>query len=230
MQTVAIIPARGGSKRIPRKNLYPVAGKPLIAYTILAARQSSKLAAVFVSTEDEEISSVAKAFGAEVIQRPPEFSVDDSSSEDVIRHALASIMSSGASPDHFCLLQPTSPLRTARHIDDAIEVYSNTKFRPLISVTDAPGNINKLLEGTADGVQPIFGLAEFSGKSSTTLTRRYIPNGAIYLVSVARFLETGSLYDNVMTPFIMSRTSSIDIDYPEDMQVAEVLINSGTGC
>lgn len=225
-QTVAIIPARGGSKRIPRKNLKYIAGKPLIAHTILAACQAGKLSGVFVSTEDEEIASVAKDFGAELIQRPSELAADDSSSEDVVRHALQSIMSRGGRPDHFCLLQPTSPLRTARHIDDAISAYLKANCRPLISVTNAQGNINKLLKGVASGVRPVFGLREFSAKATDVPGSRYIPNGAIYLVRVMEFMETGSLYEEVMTPYIMPREASIDIDHPEDLQVAEILLNS----
>lgn len=229
METIAIIPARGGSKRIPRKNLFPIAGKPLIAYTILAAKQSRKVAGVFVSTDDEEIASVAKHYGADIIQRPPELAMDDSSSEDAIKHALVSIISGGASVRQFCLLQPTSPLRTALHIDEAIDLYHQANCRPLISVTSAPSNINKLLEGSAQGVRPAFGLPEFSAKPSSVAPFRYTPNGAIYIVSVAHFFETGSLYDGVMTPFIMHRTCSTDIDYPEDIKVAEALIEAGEG-
>jgi CMP-N,N'-diacetyllegionaminic acid synthase len=229
METIAIIPARGGSKRILRKNLYPIAGKPLIAYTILAAKQSKKIDGVFVSTEDEEIASVAKHYGADIIQRPAELAMDDSSSEDAIKHALGSIVADGGSIKQFCLLQPTSPLRTAQHIDDAIDLYHQANDRPLISVTSAPSNINKLLEGSAHGIRPVFGQVEFGARPSSVAPFRYVPNGAIYIVSIAHFFETGSLYDSMMTPFIMHRTCSIDIDYPEDIRMAEALIEAAWG-
>lgn len=224
--TVAIIPARGGSKRIPRKNLRNVGGRPLIAHTILAARAAQLLKCIYVSTDDEEIASVAKDLGVEVIQRPSGLAEDNSSSEDVIRHSLELIMAAGNLPEHLCLLQPTSPFRTSRHIDDAITAYRRSKCRPLISVTNAPGNSNKLLEGNESGIRPVFGLREFSAKASIASKARYVPNGAIYLIRVSEFLESGCLYSDVMTPFIMSRDVSIDIDYPEDLHVAELIFSS----
>jgi CMP-N-acetylneuraminic acid synthetase len=140
-----------------------------------------------------------------------------------------SIVADGGSIKQFCLLQPTSPLRTAQHIDDAIDLYHQANDRPLISVTSAPSNINKLLEGSAHGIRPVFGQVEFGARPSSVAPFRYVPNGAIYIVSIAHFFETGSLYDSMMTPFIMHRTCSIDIDYPEDIRMAEALIEAAWG-
>ncbi|MEK6900492.1 MAG: acylneuraminate cytidylyltransferase family protein, partial [Nanoarchaeota archaeon] len=117
---VAIIPARGGSKRIPRKNIKLLAGKPLIAYTIEAAKRSASLDRIFVSTEDEEIAKVASYYGAEIIKRPDILATDNATTESVLCHAVNNLEKEGYFPELVVLLQPTSPLRGSYIIDKAV--------------------------------------------------------------------------------------------------------------
>jgi CMP-N,N'-diacetyllegionaminic acid synthase len=138
MHTVAIIPARGGSKGLKNKNIYPVAGKPLLAWTILQARASKSIDRVFVSTDDSEIAAVARAYGAEVIDRPAEISGDKASSESAILHAVAVIeREHGLSVKTIVFLQATSPLRKPGDIDRAVAILRKEGADSLISVTKA---------------------------------------------------------------------------------------------
>lgn len=138
MEILAIIPARGGSKGIPRKNLAILAGQPLIAYTIRAARNAKLLNRVVVSTEDEEIAGVAKSHGAEVILRPSELALDTTPTEPVLLDVLKTLESKeGYVPDAVVLLQPTSPLRSESHIDEAIKKLYDTEADAVVSVCEA---------------------------------------------------------------------------------------------
>jgi CMP-N-acetylneuraminic acid synthetase len=125
MEVVALIPARGGSKAIPRKNLAPLGGRPILAWTVDAARESRAVTRTVVSTEDEEIAAAARGLGAEVLDRPAELSADETPMQDVIEHALAEL----PRPDVLVLLQPTSPLRRARHVDEAVPTRSSASSK-----------------------------------------------------------------------------------------------------
>lgn len=130
---LAIIPARGGSKRIPRKNLRNLLGKPLIAYTIEAAQKSKYINRVVVSTEDKEIVSVSEKFGAEVINRPKELSEDESQTIDAVLHALDFLKKKNYQPNICILLQPTSPLREPSDIDNAMNIFLENKCDLVVS-------------------------------------------------------------------------------------------------
>ncbi len=129
MKTLALIPARGGSKRLPRKNIKLCAGKPLIAWTIEAALAAKLIDEVWVSTEDREIADVARHFNANVVARPAELATDSATSESVLRHALT-ILNDPERFTHVCLLQPTSPCRTSAQIDDILTLLN--RYRPAI--------------------------------------------------------------------------------------------------
>jgi len=138
MHTVVIIPARGGSKGLKNKNIYPVAGKPLLAWTILQAHSSKRIDRVFVSTDNPEIAAVARAYGAEVIERPQELSGDKASSESAVLHAVGVIEADYAlSISTIVFLQATSPLRKSGDIDRAVELFERDGADSLISVTRA---------------------------------------------------------------------------------------------
>ncbi|EAT59469.1 acylneuraminate cytidylyltransferase family protein [Chlorobium ferrooxidans] len=138
MHTVAIIPARGGSKGLKNKNIYPVAGKPLLAWTILQAHSSKRIDRVFVSTDNPEIAAVAREYGAEVIERPQELSGDKASSESAVLHAVGVIEADyGLSINTIVFLQATSPLRNSGDIDRAVELFERDGADSLISVTRA---------------------------------------------------------------------------------------------
>jgi CMP-N-acetylneuraminic acid synthetase len=132
---IAIIPARGGSKGIPRKNIRLLAGKPLIAYTIEAAF-TSKMDKVIVSTEDEEIAEISKKYGAEVIERPKGLAKDETPTIDVIFHVLEILKAKNYNPDIVVLLQPTSPLRNAEDIYNAIKLFLDSDCESVVSVCE----------------------------------------------------------------------------------------------
>lgn len=139
---LAIIPARGGSKRLPGKNIKPLLGKPLIAYTIQAAQGSRLLDKIVVSTEDSAIAAISKEFGAEIIERPEELAQDDSKSIDVVLHTLDYLARKNYIPDVCVFLQPTSPLRDSQDIDAAIEMFLKNKAATAISVDKTLGTPN----------------------------------------------------------------------------------------
>ena len=156
---LAIIPARGGSKGIIRKNLLPLAGKPLIAWTIEASLNSEYITHTLVSSDDDEILRVAQSHGAEVLKRPSSLATDNASSESVVTHALNH---TAHMPDFVVLLQPTSPLRGAQDIDDAVDYLQTTRASALISVSPSKHNAfkafkqdeNGFLTGAFDNLSP----------------------------------------------------------------------------
>ena len=139
----AIIPARGGSKEIPRKNIVKIAGKPLIAYSIEQALASKYLDGVFVSTEDDEISGISSHYGASIIQRPVKLSRDDSSTIDVLKHAVDQMGKAlQMNVDQIVCLQPTTPTRKTEDIDKAIELFFDEKADSVVSVIKSPHSFN----------------------------------------------------------------------------------------
>jgi CMP-N,N'-diacetyllegionaminic acid synthase len=226
MKILAIIPARGGSKGIPRKNIAPLGGRPLIGWTIRAALDSKLLQRVIVSTDDEEIASAARAGGAEApFLRPAAIANDSAPALDVIRHALAALPD-GADFDAVAYLQPTSPFRTAVHIDEAVALFAREQPDTLVSMMQVPhnmvpGSTMRMLPG-----QP--GLLELS--AAQPLRRQdkevlYARNGpAILIVSARLVLEQNKLYGERVMGYLMDRLSSLDIDEPADLAMAECLL------
>lgn len=223
---IAIIPARGGSKGIPRKNIKNLNGKPLIAWTIDAALRSKYIDRTVVSTDDEEIMNYSTEFGAEVpFLRPHYLAKDDSSSVDVILDALFRLQENeGFEFDYLLLLQPTSPLRNESHIDDAIECFAKSceNYDSLVSITELDHPIfwnrvinkeNKLENFLEYDKNKCFRRQEFSNV--------YRMNGAIYLISIERFLEIKQFETESTMPYIMKRMESIDIDTEDDLKLAE---------
>jgi CMP-N,N'-diacetyllegionaminic acid synthase len=221
---VAIVTARGGSKRLPGKNLAPLGGLPLIAYTLRAAVASTRIARTYVTTDDREIAAAAAAHGASVIDRPAALAQDHSTSEDAVRHALLEIERQAGLPDAFCLLQPTSPLRGQAQIDGAIDAFiAAGGATSTLSVKRAPGHLNKLLRLAEGRLTPHFGAAAFRAKAGT-IAEMFLPNGAIYVVAARAFLASGDLYGERMVPFEMDEESSLDIDTALDLRLAETII------
>jgi CMP-N-acetylneuraminic acid synthetase len=225
---LAIIPARKGSKRLPGKNLLNISGKPLIAWTIEAARQSGVFDRIMVSTDDNEIARVAEKYGAEVpCLRPPELSGDEATTADVIEYCLKKMNV----PDqdyfsHLACLQPTSPLRSADDIRLAVEMLEGKNADAVISVCR-----NEHSPLWSNTLPPDFNMSNFLEKNiqktpSQKLPDYYRLNGAIYLCDVKRFLEEKSLFlpDNIYA-YIMSRKSSIDIDDDIDFELASIYLS-----
>ena len=220
-----MIPARGQSKTIPHKNLYPLNGVPLIAYTILAAK-ASRVDDFVVSTDDDMIREVAEQYGAKVIRRPAELGQDDTPMVPVVQHAVAEYERDGDYVDAVCLLQPTSPLRTAEDIDQCLRdwrefgLYGDfgDGFLSLVSVCRGA---HPMKSYHPDGI-PIMAIR---GPYDKRRHECYTRNGAVFITNRA-LLDAGRLYDSVPLLAVMPKTRSIDIDDMEDMAIAEALLRA----
>ena len=222
---LAIIPARGGSKGVPKKNIKELSGMPLIGYTIREAKKSKYISRVVVSTDENKIAEVTTNFGAEIpCLRPDELSGDTSSTVECVTHMINYLKKNeDYEPDYICLLQCTSPLRTVEDIDGAIEKLFNTNFDGIVSVCEA--ETNPYWTNVFENDKLKYFLEE--GK---TITRRqdlpkiYRYNGAIYIIKTGVFLREKSFETENITGYIMSNEKSIDIDTIIDFKVAEILI------
>ena len=221
-QTVlAIIPARGGSKRLLRKNILKLAGKPLIAWSIEAAQGSKYINKCIVSTDDKEIAEVAKKNGCEVpFIRPPELATDDASSNDVIEHAINNLEEQY---DIVMILQPTSPLRKAEDIDHALEFMRENNVPTVVSVCKANKPLNWHFIVKVDGtLKPILQNKIISNRQECEST--YIPNGALYIAKTDYFTSKKTFYTDSTLAYIMPHERSVDIDNRMDFFTAEAII------
>jgi CMP-N-acetylneuraminic acid synthetase len=223
-QILAIIPARAGSKRLEKKNIKLLCGKPLIAYTIESALASHYLNRIVISTEDEEIARISRSFGAEVIMRPLALAQDDSTTEDVIVNVLDQLKNKeNYIPEILVLLQPTSPLRTTEDINNAIKIFIGTHGDSLVSITkfDHPPHWAFQIENGM--LKSAF--SKKSLKRSQDLPSLYRPNGALFITRTDSFIKNRSFYTKQTIPFILPRKRSIDIDDEFDFLVTEFLLN-----
>jgi len=221
MDVIAIIPARGGSKGLPRKNLRMLGGKPLIAYSIAAACGAGL--ATLVSTEDQEIARTACALGAEVLARPLELAGDDITTNVVVEHVLGALAAQGRRFSHLALLQPTSPLRSAFHVAEGLASFEKSSERSLIAVCAADHHPYKDFRLDGGTLAPLFG-AEFLERPRQGLDPVFRQNGALYVIGVRDFLATRRFYCPPCMPYVMSREDSIDIDNELDLDVAEAIL------
>ena len=227
MNVLGVIPARGGSKAIPRKNLVELGGKPLIQYTIEAALASyPALARIIVSTEDAEIAEVSRACGAEVpFVRPFELAEDKASSVDVLRHALRVLQKeNGARSDWVMLLQPTTPFRTTADIAAALEIARRGGCDSVISVVRVidshPARVKKIVD---DGLEPFCVKEEEGTRRQDLQPPAFKRNGAIYLTRHDVVMEQRSIWGRVIRPYLMPPERSLNIDSPFDLLVARAL-------
>lgn len=222
---LAIIPARGGSKRLPRKNVADLGNKPLIAWTIEAALNSKYIDTVLVTSDDDEILSVAERYKAKIIKRPERLATDTASSFDAIKHAMGNINDY----DYIVLLQPTSPLRNSDHIDAAIELLLSKKADAVISVCEmdhSPLWSNVLPENWS---MDNFLNDDVKNKRSQDLPIYYRLNGAIYICRKDLLLKEETFFlKNNNFAFLMDRESSIDIDEEIDLKMANFLLQNHT--
>jgi N-acylneuraminate cytidylyltransferase len=219
----AIIPARGGSKGVPKKNIRHLDGKPLIHHTIDAAKMSRYIDHIIVSTDDDEIASVAATGGITIIKRPEELAGDKSPTIDAILHALEECARKEVHPDVVVLLQPTSPLRSVADIDEAIGLYLEGDCESVISVTESahPPYWNMIIDGGY--LQPLYD-QEVLKKRRQDLPQTYLPNGAIYIASHEVLKQYRSFYTPKTKPYYMSPENSLDIDTEIDFLVADSII------
>jgi CMP-N-acetylneuraminic acid synthetase len=226
VKIVALITARGGSKAVPRKNVIPVAGKPLIAWTIEAALGCPGVSRSIVSTDDREIAEVAEKHGAEVpFLRPSELARDDSTSFDVAAHALEWLAGQDETPpDYLLLLQPTSPLRTSDDIDGAIALARERNSAAVVGVCEASPHPFLARRIEADGTLHRFIEAGGMPSRRQDFPPAYFVNGAIYLNRPASLLATRSFQPPGALAYTMPRERSLDIDTPWDVRLADLLL------
>ena len=218
---LAIIPARGGSKRLPRKNLLDLCGKPLIAWSIEAALKSKYISKVIVSSDEEEILNIAKEYKADFIKRPDELASDTATTFDALKHTLENV----EKYDYVVLLQPTSPLRTEKHIDEAIELLKEKNADAIISVCEVEHS--PLWSNTLDENLDMsnFLRDEVLNKRSQDLPKYYRLNGAIYICKTDKLLENKGFFlkENIYA-YKMNKKHSVDIDEEIDFIIAEKLM------
>lgn len=221
---IAIIPARGGSKGLQRKNIRLLCGKPLISYSIAAAQECKWIGRCIVSTEDQEIKKISLQLGAEVIDRPDFLAADASLSRDVVRHALMELKKRNELPEYFVLLQPTSPLRTSQHLDEAIEQFLASGKKSSVSIAEMEHHPFKCVQHTQkDEWTPMIDYKTLEAPRQL-LPMMYRPNGAIYLMSSAAFLKEQSFFVPPVCFYVMDRESSIDIDDEIDLTLADLIL------
>lgn len=221
-QTLAIIPARGGSKGIPRKNVLPVAGKPLLAWTIEAALAARYVDRVVVSTDDPEIAAVARRYGAEVVDRPAEISGDKASSEAALLHALDHLEAAeGYRPDRVVFLQCTSPLTAPEDIDGTIEALEHERADTALAVVPFHYFLWKP-DATGDGV----GINHDKRVRPMRQDReaQYLESGAVYVMKVPGFRDARHRFFGKTALYEMPGERRWEIDDPVDLEIAEVLL------
>jgi CMP-N,N'-diacetyllegionaminic acid synthase len=226
-KVLALIPARGGSKGIPRKNLMVIAGKPVIAYSILQAKASQRINRVIVSTDDEEIAQVATAWGAEVpFMRPAQYALDSSPDIDVFRHALSRLKENeGYEPEMVVHLRPPGPVRRVELIDDAIDLLAGHPDADAVrSVSPAVQTPYKMWSINADGyLAPLLhveGIVDCQSLPRQQLPKVFWQNGYVDVIRPRAVLEKNSMWGERVLPFVVAETL-FELDYPEDIPAIE---------
>ena len=231
-EVLALIPARGGSKGIPRKNVMEIAGKPLIAWSILQALASSRITRVVVSTDDDEIAAIAESYGAEVpFIRPAEYAHDLSPDIDVFRHALTHL-AEGESyrPEAIVHLRPTGPVRRVSDLDDAVDLLhahpEADSVRAVSIVQQSPYKMWKVRDdGTMEPLVELAGIQDCQSRPRQTLPPAYWQNGYVDVVRPRAVLGKASMSGDTVLPFFVE-TVLFDLDYPEDIAPMEQALRS----
>jgi CMP-N-acetylneuraminic acid synthetase len=214
VEVLGLIPARGGSKGIPRKNMAPVAGRPLVAWTVDAAREATELTRIVISTDDDEIAAAA---GVEVLQRPVELAKDGTPMSAVVQHAVEAL-----APDVVVLLQPTSPLRRAEHIDYAVRQLLETSADAVVSVVEVPHAYRpESLMDVVDGRVVSRGVVSTRHDKPLVFAR----NGPAVLALRSDRLSD-DLYGGDCRAYVMDERDSLDVDTPFDLELADLLLRS----
>src|SRR5690554_631278 len=215
---LVVIPARGGSKRLPRKNVLPLAGKPLICWTIEAALEAKLNARIMVTSDDEEILAIARQYqsqGVIAYKRPDELATDTASTADVLIDAVKVEQAAGHDPKTLVLLQPTSPLRNAEDIRAALDVYREGGCEDTV-VTVCEVDHPTAWVGTIGEGWRLEGI-DLSGKRSQDYRKEYRLNGAVYVASVSELCKRGNIFTDELRASEMPRERSMDIDEKMDL-------------
>ncbi|HCT54978.1 MAG TPA: acylneuraminate cytidylyltransferase family protein [Balneola sp.] len=225
MKYLVIIPARGGSKGVPGKNIRPLKGKPLIHYTVEAARSLFNDSDICISTDSNEIKDVVENIGLKVpFLRPKELSQDNSGSHEVILHALDFYEKKGFEPEAVILLQPTSPLRTAKHIEEAVKLFGPS-LDMVVSVKESSSNpYYNLFEEDSSGFLKKSKKGSFVRRQDCPPVWEY--NGAIYVINVNSIKKNRLHNLSNIKKYVMYDISSIDIDTELDFKLAEFIMTN----
>lgn len=222
---IAVIPARGGSKRIPRKNIKPFAGKPMIAHAISAARRCSVFDKIIVTTDDDEISAIALAHGAEVpFRRPPELADDHTPTVPVIAHAIEACRELGWTVTHACCIYPGVPFLEAQDLDRAFGKLNPAQATYSFPVTEFPSAIQRALRRLPDGRMQAFN-PEYELTRTQDLEPAYHDAGQFYWAAADTWLTNKRIHNNGIGVEIPS-WRVVDIDTPNDWERAELLYNA----
>ena len=224
-RSLAIIPARGGSKGLPGKNILPLQGKPLIAHTIEGARAAHCIHRVVVSTESTEIAQIARQYGAEVpFLRPAELARDETPTLPVLQHVLRELAASeGREPDIVVILQPTSPLRRSEDIDRAVNMLEETGADSVVSLCVAEHHPAWMRRIESGRVLPFLENArEYTRRQDLPPVYRF--NGAIYVSRTRVLLQENVILGRDTRALVMDAESSVDIDTPLDLKIAALIM------
>ncbi|MDD2367419.1 MAG: pseudaminic acid cytidylyltransferase [Desulfuromonadaceae bacterium] len=223
---IAVIPARGGSKRIPRKNIKEFCGKPMIAWSIEAALQSGCFDRIAVSTDDDEVADVAQQYGAEVpFIRPAELSDDHTGTLPVIRHAVEWFIEQGQQPEQVCCIYATAPFISPEDIQRGLEILTATGSDYAFSVTSYPFPIQRAIRLTPHGQVEMFNPEEFNSRSQD-LEEAYHDAGQFYWGHASSWLSEKKIFSPESSPVLLPRYRVQDIDTMEDWQRAELMFKA----
>jgi CMP-N,N'-diacetyllegionaminic acid synthase len=223
-RVIAVIPARGGSKSVPGKNIRPLGGKPLLAWSIEVAQQVSEIDRVIVSTDDAEIASVGRAHGAEVYARPPHLATDEALVIDALKDLLQTLQAESETPEWVVLLEPTCPLRTVDDVRDCLKLIAQGAYDSVATFKDAELNPHRAWR-LVDGVPEVFIAGAVPWLPRQKLPKAYQLNGAVYVFRanlLAR--EAKSLLVGRLGAVLMPRDRSQDIDDSVDFTIVEALL------
>jgi CMP-N,N'-diacetyllegionaminic acid synthase len=228
---LSLIPARGGSKGLVKKNIQLLLGKPLIGWTIEQALASPYIDKVIVSTDNEQIAEVAKSFQAEVpFMRPKELATDQAKTSDVILHALEYLKSQGLSFDYLVLLEPTSPLREVEDINKSLmTLIDNPSNKSIVSVAKLEGThpaFNVVIDPATGCLKKMDGGTSFNSIRRQDLLDVYFFEGTIYISEVATFLEKKTFFHESTLPYVVPRWKSLEIDELFELICAEALLQA----
>ena len=224
MRILGLIPARGGSKGVPRKNIRCLGGRPLLAYTAQAALESTRISRVILSTDDVEIAAAGLECGLEVpFMRPADLAEDSTPTLPVVVHALKSLEEAGDKFDAVCLLQPTNPMRRALDIDNCIDLFTRSVADSVVSVRRVPAEYNPkwVYWRDAEGKLSICTGDDEPISRRQDLPDAYHRDGSVYVTRTEIILDRGSLYGDHVVGYEMPAESSVNIDTEEDWLCAE---------
>jgi pseudaminic acid cytidylyltransferase len=218
MNCLAVIPARGGSKRLPRKNIIDFLGRPIISYTIEAALNSNCFSRIIISTDDVEIAEISSRYHVDILMRPPWLSTDDSTVAEVCEHILLQEGASGFKYDVISVLYATAPLRNAADICEVMSYIISGNHRSAMAVTNYSHPVHQALIKSKVGVKPAF--PALYSKRTSEVQEYYVDNGSTYAVATDFFLKYKKFISKDLAVHIMPKTRSVDIDNWDDYFMA----------